>query len=56
MTDPVDDAGRSQAGFVVTGAGLRVPVAAPTALGGWPAERDAPAAAALASPAPAGVS
>ena len=37
MTDPWDDAGRSQAGFVVTGAGLRVPVAAPTALGGWPA-------------------
>ena len=37
MIDPWDDAGRSQAGFVVTGAGLRVPVAAPTALGGWPA-------------------
>ena len=37
MTDPWNDAGRSQAGFVVTGAGLRVPVAAPTALGGWPA-------------------
>ena len=32
MTDPWDDAGRSQAGFVVTAGGLRVPVAAPTAL------------------------
>jgi osmotically-inducible protein OsmY len=37
MTDPWDDAGRSQAGFVVTAAGLRVPVAAPTSLAGWPA-------------------
>lgn len=49
MTDPWDDAGRSQAGFVVTGAGLRVPVASPTALGGWPATpgaAGAPAAAA----------
>jgi hypothetical protein len=48
MTDPWDDAGRSRAGFVVTGAGLRVPVAAPTALGGWPAT---PGPAATASPA-----
>jgi BON domain len=45
MTDPWDDAGRSQAAFVVTGAGLRVPVAAPTALGGWPATGPAAAAA-----------
>ena len=37
MTDPWDDAGRSQSGFVVTAGGLRVPVAAPTALAGWPA-------------------
>ena len=37
MTDPWDDAGRSQAGFVVTATGLRVPVAAPTSVAGWPA-------------------
>jgi hypothetical protein len=41
MTDPWDDAGRSQSGFVVTAGGLRVPVAAPTALGGWPATPEA---------------
>jgi hypothetical protein len=51
MTDPWDDAGRSPAGFVVTGAGLRVPVAAPTALGGWPA---APGSARAAAPAAGG--
>jgi hypothetical protein len=37
MTDPWDDAGRSQAGIVVTAGGLRVPVCAPAPLGGWPA-------------------
>jgi hypothetical protein len=41
MTDPWDDAGRSQSGFVVTAGGLRVPVAAPTSLGGWPSTADA---------------
>jgi len=44
MTDPWDDAGRNQTGFVVTGSGLRVPVAAPTSLGGWPATPGAPGA------------
>ena len=53
MTDPWDDAGRSQAGFVVTGAGLRVPVAAPTALGGWPATPGPATAATRAAGAPA---
>jgi BON domain len=53
MTDPWDDAGRSQAGFVVTGAGLRVPVAAPTAFGGWPATAGPAAAAVPAGGAPA---
>ena len=37
MTDPWDDTARSRAGFVMTTAGLRVPVAAPPALAGWPA-------------------
>jgi len=41
MTDPWDDAGRSQSGFLVTAGGLRVPVAAPTSLAGWPATADA---------------
>jgi hypothetical protein len=45
MTDPWDDAGRSKAGFVVTGAGLRVPVGSATALGGWPATPGAAAGA-----------
>ncbi len=36
MTDPWDDAGRSQAGIVVTAGGLRVPVCAPAPVGGWP--------------------
>jgi hypothetical protein len=49
MTDPWDDAGRSQAGFVVTAGGLRVPVAAPPALAGWPAIPGAPGAAAPAA-------
>jgi hypothetical protein len=40
--DPFDDAGRSQAGFVVTASGLRVPVAAPTSVAAW-----SPAAAAV---------
>jgi hypothetical protein len=48
MTDPWDDAGRSQSGFVVTAGGLRVPVAAPASLSGWPATADAAAAAGLA--------
>ena len=56
MTDPFDDAGGSQAGagrrvedvgFVMTAAGLRVPVAAPTSRGGWPVLPAAPADAAL---------
>lgn len=34
MIDPWDDATTSRAGFVVTGAGLRVPVAAPGPLAG----------------------
>ena len=38
MTDPWDDAGRSQAGIVVTAGGLRVPVCAPAPLGGRPAD------------------
>ena len=36
MTDPWDDAATNRAGFVVTGAGLRVPVAAPGPLAGRP--------------------
>ena len=48
MTDPWDDPGRSQSGFVVTAGGLRVPVAAPTSPGGWPATTDAAAGAGLA--------
>lgn len=35
MNDPWDEAGRSQAGFVVTASGLRVPVAAQTGYPGW---------------------
>ncbi len=50
MTDPWDDTGRSQAGFVMTATGLRVPVAAPTsARGGWPALPAAAAGAARAA-------
>lgn len=49
MTDPWDDAGRTQAGFLVNARGLRVPVATPTATTGWPTSQD-PAA----TPAPAG--
>jgi hypothetical protein len=49
MTDPWDD-GRTQAGFVVTSAGLRVPVAAPTSIAGWPSTSDTAAAAALSAP------
>jgi hypothetical protein len=55
MTDPFDDADRSQAdagrrvedvGFVMTATGLRVPVAASTSRGGWPVLAPAPAGAA----------
>jgi hypothetical protein len=35
MNDPWDDAGRNQTGFVVTGSGLRVPVAARGGSVGW---------------------
>lgn len=45
MTDPFDDPARSRAGFVVTAAGLRVPVATPAPSAGWPApEAAGPAA------------
>jgi hypothetical protein len=47
MNDPWDEAGRGQAGFVVTAKGLRVPVAAPASTAGWPATPDAPQGAAL---------
>lgn len=46
MTDPWDDTGGSQAGFVMTATGLRVPVAAPTSRAGWPVLPAAPAGAA----------
>jgi len=47
MNDPWDDAGRGQAGFVVTAKGLRVPVAAPASPAAWPATPNVPQGAAL---------